>query len=46
MTIPRHRFLATLSGNILAKFQQKRMKTRCKRTGNVCLIRCNSSFEK
>ena len=39
MTILRHDFFATLSGNILAKFQRKRMKTRCKRTGNVCLIR-------
>ena len=39
MKIPRHGFFATLSGNILAKFQRKRMKTRCKRTGNVRLIR-------
>ena len=46
ITIPRHRFFTTLLGKILAKFQRKKMKTRCKRTGNVCLIRWNSSFEK
>ena len=36
--IPRNGFFATLSGNILAKFQPKSMNTCCKQTGNMCLM--------